>query len=77
MNDFTKKEYDKVTIELKDTSNLKEIKNLLSIKGETKVNLIVKDKKKHAYYSLQQNRKFDFNHFKALKALKYVEKITV
>ena len=77
LDEVINKPYSKVTIELKDTSNLKEIKNLLSIKGETKVNLIVKDKKKYAYYSLQQNRKFDLNHFKALKALKYVEKITV
>ena len=77
LDEVINKPYSKVTIELKDTSNLKEIKNLLSIKGETKVNLIVKDNKKHAYYSLQQNRKFDLNHFKALKALKYVEKITV
>ena len=38
---------------------------------------LIKDKNKQAYYSLQENRKFDFNHLKALKAKKYVEKITV
>ena len=54
-----------------------EIKSLLSSKGETKINLVIKDKNKQAHYSLQENRKFDFNHLKALKAKKYVEKITV
>ena len=48
-----------------------------AIKGETKINLVVKEKNKQAYYSLQENRKFDLNQLKALKAKKYVEKITV
>ena len=71
------KPYSKVTIELNDNYDLDEIKNLLSMKGETKINLVVKNKNKCAYYSLQENRKLDFNHLKALKAKKYVEKITV
>ena len=53
------------------------VKKLLSNKGETEINLIVKVKNKLATYSLQENRKFDLNHLKALKAKKYVEKITV
>ena len=71
------KPYSKVTIQLKDDYNLDEIKDLLSNKGETKINLIIKDKNKQALFSLQENRKFDLNHLKALKAKKYVEKITV
>ena len=50
---------------------------MLSNKGETKINLIINDENKKAYYSLQENRKFDLSHLKALKAKKYVEKITV
>ena len=71
------KPYSKVTIELRDNFNLDEIKKLLSNKGETEINLVVKNKNKQALYSLQENRKFDLNHLKALKAKKYVEKITV
>ena len=41
------------------------------------VQYVIKNKNKQAYYSLQENRKFDLNHFKALKAKKYVEKISV
>jgi DNA polymerase-3 subunit alpha len=77
LDDVINKPYSKVTIELKDNYNLDEIKQLLSIKGETTINLVIKDKNKQACYSLQENRKFDFNHLKVLKAKKYVEKITV
>jgi len=77
LDDVINKPYSKVTIELNDNYNLNEIKQLLSIKGETTINLVIKDKNKQAFFSLQENRKFDFNHLKTLKAKKYVEKITV
>ncbi len=77
IDDFISKPYSKVIIELKDNYNLEEIKELLSLKGETQINLLVKEKNKQALYSLQENRKFDIDHLKALKAKKYVEKITV
>ena len=71
------KPYSKVTIELKANCNINEIKDILSKNGETKVNLVIKNENKIAYYSLQNARKFDLNHLKALKAKNYVEKITV
>ena len=77
LDDVINKPYSKVTIELRDNYNLDEIKKLLSNKGETEINLVVKDKNMQAFYLLQENRKFDLNHFKALKAKEYVEKITV
>ena len=77
LDDVINKPYLKVTIELKNDYNIEEIKELLSNKGETKINLLIKDKKYQALFSLQENRKFDLNHLKALKAKKYVEKITV
>ena len=66
LDDLIKKPYSKVIIELNSNFNLDEIKNMLSITGETKVE-----------YSLEENRKFDLNHLKALKAKNYVEKIIV
>ena len=77
LEDVLNKPYSKVTIELKDNYNIDEIRELLSLKGETEINLIIKDKNKQAFYALQENRKFDLSHLKALKAKKYVEKITV
>ena len=69
--------YTKVTIELKKNYNISEIKELLSEKGDTTINLVVKNKNKRAHYCLDKNRKFDLSHFKALKTKIYVEKIIV
>ena len=77
LEDVINKPYSKVTIELKESYSLNEVKKLLSVKGETEINLVVKDKNKKALYSLKENRLFDFKHLKALKAMKNVEKITV
>ena len=66
-----------MTIELKNDYDLEEIKKLLEKKGETKINLVIKDQNKKAYFTLKENRKFDLNHLKVLKAKKYVEKISV
>ncbi len=77
LEDVINQPYSKVTIELKNDYNLNEIKELLSSRGDTEINLIFRDKSRQAYYLLQENRKFDLNHLKALKSKKYVEKITV
>ncbi len=77
LEEMINRPYLKVTIELKENFNINEIKDILSKNGETKVNLIVKNKNKIAHYSLQNSRKFDLNHLEALKAKDYVEKIIV
>ena len=77
LEDAINKPFSRVTIELKDDLNLNEIQQLLLKKGETEINLVVKDKNKKAIYSLQKNREFDLNHLKSLKAKKYVANITV
>ena len=56
---------------------MEEIRKLLSKNGDTEINFIIKNNNKEAYYSLQNNRKFDLKHLKALKAKDYVAKITV
>ena len=77
LDEVINKPYSKVTIELKNNCNLNEIKKILSVNGETKIDLVIKDKNKKAHYSLQNNRKFDLKHLKTLKEMEYVEKITV
>ena len=77
LDDVINKPYSKVTIELKNDYDLNEIKELLSNKGETKINLVIKNENKQALFSLKENRKFNINHLRALKAKKYVEKIIV
>ena len=77
LDDVINKPYSKVTIEVNESFDLEEIKELLASKGETQISLVVKNQNKKASFSLQENRKFDLDHLKALKAKKYVEKITV
>ena len=77
LEEVINKPYSRVTIELKDDLNVNEIKQLLSNRGDTEINFLVRDINKQATYSLQENRKFDLNLLKTLKAKKYVEKITV
>ena len=69
--------YSKVTIELKENFHADDIKDILSTKGTTVINLIVNKKNQKACYSLKNRRKFDLNHFKQLKSKEYVIKITV
>ena len=77
LDDVINQPYSKVTIEVKEGFNIEEIKEILSNNGETQINLIINHQNKKAIYSLQNNRKFDLRHLKALKAKEYVTKITV
>ena len=77
INEVMNKPYNEVTIELKENCNIDEIKKILSTNGETKINLVFNNKNKKAHYLLKNNRKFDLNHLKALKAKEYVAKISV
>ena len=77
IGDLINETYSKVTIELKENFQADDIKEILSTRGNTVINLIINKKNQKAHYSLQNNRKFDLNHFKKLKAKEYVLKITV
>ena len=77
LENLINKPFTKVTIELRNNSNINDVKKILLGKGDTKINLVVKEKNKKAYYSLEDSREFNLNHFKALKAKNYVEKIIV
>ena len=77
LDEIINKPYSNVTIELKDNFKINEIKDILSINGETKINLIFKHKDNTVHYSLKNLRKFDLTRLKSLKAKDYVEKISV
>ena len=59
LDEVINKPFSNVTIELSENCNINEVKEILSTKGETTVNLIIKNKNQIANYSLQNNRKFD------------------
>ena len=77
LDDVISQPYSKVIIEVNEGFNIEEIREILSNIGETQINLIINYQNKKAIYSLQNNRKFDLSHLKALKAKEYVTKITV
>ncbi len=77
LEEVINKPYSKVTIELKENFDIHEIKDILSENGDTKVQLVIRNKNKIAHYSLQNTRKFDLDHLNALNSKDYVEKITV
>ena len=77
LDDIINKPYSKVTIELNENYDINELKKLLKNKGQTEISLIIHNKNKKVYYNLQNSRKFDFNHLKAIKSKEYVKKITV
>ena len=76
LDEVINKPYSNVTIELEENFKIEEVKEILSKKGGTIINLIINKKNKRAKYSLQNNRKFDLKDFKALKSKEYVKKIT-
>ena len=71
------KPFTKVTIEINENYDIKELGEILSKNGETLIELVIKNNENTASYFLQNSRKFNLSHLKALKAKKYVEKITV
>ena len=67
LNEFTKKDYDKVTIELKNQSNLDELQELLKENGNTKIEIKIRKTSKIYTFALKNLRKFNvgtFNHIK-------------
>ena len=77
LDEMINKPYSKVTIELNNNFKIDELRDLLSQKGETEINLIITENNKKAHFSFQNNRKFDLQNLKTLKAKKYVTKITL
>ena len=77
LDEMINKPYSKVTIELNNNFKIDELRDLLSQKGETEINLIITENNKKAHFSFQNNRKFDLKNLKTLKAKEYVTKITL
>ena len=77
LDQMIKSPYKKITIELKENCNIKEIKEILSSNGSTQIQLIINSQNQKALYSLQKNRKIDLELLKTLKSKEYVAKITV
>jgi len=76
LSELVNKTYENVSIELNNSEKLKELNELLKNNGETKINVILKDKNKNYSFELENTRKFDFNLFSLIKNKEYVKKIS-
>jgi DNA polymerase-3 subunit alpha len=76
LSDLVNKTYESVSIELNNREKLKELNELLKNSGETKINVILRDKNKNYSFELEKTRKFDFNLFSLIKNKEYVKKIS-
>ena len=77
LTEMIDKPYSKVTIELKENYDMKEIKNILNQEGKTEISIIINNNNKRIHYNLENRRKFDLNQLKMMKNKEYVKKITV
>ena len=76
LKEMVNKPYKNISIELNENYDLKDLKEFLKEKGETKVSLILPDKDKKIVYDLKSSRKVSLSHFNYLKSRNYVKKIT-
>ncbi len=76
LKEMVNKPYKNISIELNENYDLKDLKEFLREKGETKVSLILPDKDKKIVYDLKSSRKVSLSHFNNLKSRNYVKKIT-
>ena len=74
--DLVNKTYESVSIELNDKKMLRDLNDLLKNSGETKINVVLKEKNKNYLFELEKSRKFDFNLFNLIKNKEYVKKIS-
>ena len=76
LSELINKTYDRVSIELNNSDNLKELNEILKKNGETKINVVLRDKNKNYSFELEKTRMFDFNLFSLIKNKEYVKKIS-
>ena len=68
--------YKKVSIELDENYDFKELKKLLETKGETEVQIVIRQKDTKFTIKLENPRKFDLKLFNEVNNREYVKKIT-
>ena len=76
LSDFTKKDYEKVTIEVKNKSDLNELKKILNEEGKTRIEIKIKETSKIYTFCLKNLRKFNIGTFNHIKNKEYIKKIS-
>ena len=76
LEEIVNKSYEKISIELNQNYNIKELYNTLKEEGKTEINIIIRDKNKNYAFKLEKRRKFNLSLFNDIKSKEYVKKIS-
>ena len=76
MDDYVKKAYSNVEIEINGQSDLNDLNDILKEGGQTNIKIKIKRTSKIYVFSLKNPRKFDFSTFNHIKSKEYVKKIS-
>ena len=76
LDDYVKKAYSNVEIEINGQSDLNDLNDILKEGGQTNIKIKIKRTSKIYVFSLKNPRKFDFSTFNHIKSKEYVKKIS-
>ena len=76
LDDFSKKKYENVTIEINGKSDLNNLKMILKDNGDTRIKIKVHRNSKIYTFLLKTPRKFDLKTFNTIKDKEYVKKVS-
>ena len=76
MDKLINQNYSKVSIEVDENLNFNDLKKLLKEKGETQIQIVLRQKEKKFTFKLENPRKFDLKLLNEVKNSDYVKKIT-
>jgi len=77
LEEATKRDYDNVHIEIDTTDNLNKLYQSIKEKGNSKINIQIKQNDKNYLFELKDKRKFDYQTLKNLNKEQFIKKIRV
>ena len=77
INDITKPSYTNVYIEIDKTDSLDKLYQSIKEKGNSRIKISIKEKKKNYLFELKEKRKFDYQTLKNLNKEQFIKKITI
>ena len=77
LEEISNKDFERVSLELKDSNDFHSISKLIEKQGSTKIEITVKDQNSNYIFELAKPRYFDFKLFKKLKNHSNIRKISL
>jgi len=77
LEDLTKQHYSNVHIEIDKSNNLNELYKVINKKGNSLIQISIKEGKKNYQFKLKEKRKFDHEILNILNKEHYIKKISV